>query len=144
MRLLLIPFDIIITHSSDLSAIKYDFFTMMYSFIRLLSFTFVIVDFKLNWMFLLNHCVESLSEIVGFVHWPTTAYAFFGLIMTSVRLVHSHVLDIVRSHQMLPLAAAIKSTSIPILSSSCQGTLDQFTYESIPSVFKLLRTFVNC
>jgi len=62
LLLYLIPFHVIVTHSSYLSAIKYDFFLMIRWFITRLSF--IIVDFELHWMFLSEHSIDSLSKIV--------------------------------------------------------------------------------
>lgn len=58
----LIPFNVIVTHSSYLSTIKYDFFLVMRRLLSLL--TVIIVDFELNWMFLSEHPIDSLSEVV--------------------------------------------------------------------------------
>ncbi len=67
-------------------------------------------------MLLLYHSIESLSKVVGFIHWPIASDAIFSLIVASVRrLIHGHVLYIARSHEMLPLAATIEGTSPSIL-----------------------------
>lgn len=52
VRLLLnlISFHVVVTHSSDLSTIKYDFLFMMCWLLTLISF--IIVDFELHWMLL--------------------------------------------------------------------------------------------
>lgn len=82
LRLLLIPFNIIIAHPSDLSAVEYDFLAMRLNLLDLLV-PFVKIDIQLYRMLLTNHGIEALPEIVRLVQGdPSTVvtHAFLGFI----------------------------------------------------------------
>ena len=98
--LLLITFYIVIAHPSDLPTIEYDFLAMWLSLLDLLV-PFVEIDLQLHRVFLTNHGIQALPEIVRLVHGhPSTVVtqALLRLIRLA-GLIHGHVLDLRGPHE---------------------------------------------
>ena len=109
LRLLLIPFNIVIAHPSDLPTIEYNFLAMRLGFLGLLV-PFVKIDIQLHRVLLTYHGIEALPEIVRLVHGhPSTvvAHAFLGFIRLA-GLIHGHVLDLRCPHELRSLGAPVK------------------------------------
>ena len=109
LRRWLIPFNIIIAHPSDLPTIEYDFLAMWLSLLDLLV-PFIEIDLQLHRVFLTNHGIQALPEIVRLVHdHPSTivTQALLGLIRLA-GLIHGHVLDLRCPHELRSLGAPIK------------------------------------